>query len=105
MSDNTNDKPLDHRVNTQSANLSAEIIHTKDVETIKPNHENENMEVHHHPHAHTKKGWKDYFWEFLMLFLAVFCGFLAEYQLEHLIERQRGRQYIFAFYEDLKNDT
>jgi hypothetical protein len=24
-----------------------------------------------------------------MLFLAVFCGFLAEYQLEHKIERDR----------------
>jgi hypothetical protein len=35
-----------------------------------------NMEVHHHTHAsHGKKNWKSYFWEFLMLFLAVFCGF------------------------------
>jgi hypothetical protein len=38
-----------------------------------------NMEVHHHAHHdHGKKNWKSYFWEFLMLFLAVFCGFLAE---------------------------
>ena len=47
----------------------------------------ENMEVHHHTHPdshrdHGKKNWKTYFWEFLMLFLAVFCSFLAEYQLE-----------------------
>ena len=40
------------------------------------------MEVHHHTHTPRKK-WTHYFWEFLMLFLAVFCGFLAEYQLEH----------------------
>lgn len=44
------------------------------------------MEVHHHPHdpaaPHHKKNWKSYFWEFLMLFLAVFCGFLAENQRE-----------------------
>lgn len=40
---------------------------------------NDNMEVHHHTHpSHGKKTWKEYFWEFLMLFLAVFCGFLAE---------------------------
>jgi hypothetical protein len=53
------------------------------------------MEVHHHTHAaHGKKTWKDYFWEFLMLFLAVFCGFLAEYQLEHIIEHQRAK--VFA---------
>ena len=46
------------------------------------------MEVHHHAHTARKK-WTHYFWEFLMLFLAVFCGFLAEYQLEHTIEHNR----------------
>jgi hypothetical protein len=40
-----------------------------------------------------------------MLFLAVFCGFLAEYQLEHRIEKERAKQYIRSFYEDLKADT
>ncbi|MFZ9387451.1 MAG: hypothetical protein ACO25B_06180 [Chitinophagaceae bacterium] len=62
------------------------------------------MEVHHHAHTPRKK-WTHYFWEFLMLFLAVFCGFLAEYQLEHKIEKERGRQYIRSFYGDLKSDT
>jgi hypothetical protein len=32
----------------------------------------------------------------LMLFLAVFCGFLAEYQLEHIIEHQREKEYARA---------
>ena len=40
-----------------------------------------------------------------MLFLAVFCGFLAEYQLEHKIERDRGKQFAFSMIEDLKMDT
>jgi hypothetical protein len=40
-----------------------------------------------------------------MLFLAVFCGFLAEYQLEHKIESDREKQYIISMYEDLKMDT
>ena len=40
-----------------------------------------------------------------MLFLAVFCGFLAEYQLEHLIEHNREKQYMRTLVEDLKNDT
>ena len=62
------------------------------------------MEVHHHSHTSGKK-WTHYFWEFLMLFLAVFCGFLAEYQLEHQIEKERATQYIISLYEDLKNDT
>ena len=63
------------------------------------------MDVHHHSHAHGKRTWKSYFWEFTMLFLAVFCGFLAEYSLEHKIEKERGRQFIESFYEDLKTDT
>ncbi len=62
------------------------------------------MEVHHHAHTPRKK-WTHYFWEFLMLFLAVFCGFLAEYQLEHVIENQREEKYIISFIEDLKADT
>jgi hypothetical protein len=53
------------------------------------------MEVHHHSHTSRKK-WTHYFWEFLMLFLAVFCGFLAEYQLEHKIEKDKEWQYIIA---------
>ncbi len=62
------------------------------------------MEVHSHSHTARKK-WTHYFWEFLMLFLAVFCGFLAENFREHQIEKDRAKQYIKLFYEDLKNDT
>ena len=59
-----------------------------------------------HPHTHTeRKKWTHYFWEFLMLFLAVFCGFLAEYQLEHKIEKDREKQYMVTLLEDLKADT
>ena len=69
----------------------------------------EDMEVHHHAHnpaaPHHKKNWKSYFWEFLMLFLAVFCGFLAEYQLEHKIERDREIQYIKSLSADLMDDA
>jgi hypothetical protein len=45
------------------------------------------MEVHTHTHTARKK-WTHYFWEFLMLFLAVFAGFLAENQREHIVEHQ-----------------
>jgi hypothetical protein len=75
-------------------------------QTINNKPKTEDMEVHHHTHSgHGKKNWKQYFWEFLMLFLAVFCGFLAEYQLEHKIERDRGKQYTYSFYEDLVTDS
>ena len=62
------------------------------------------MEVHAHTHTPRKK-WTHYFWEFLMLFLAVFCGFLAENQREHLVEKQRAKEYARALISDLKADT
>jgi hypothetical protein len=62
------------------------------------------MEVHAHSHTPGKK-WTHYLWEFLMLFLAVFCGFLAENFREHQVEKERGKQYIRSLCEDLKTDT
>jgi hypothetical protein len=62
------------------------------------------MEVHNHSHTPRKK-WTHYFWEFLMLFFAVFCGFLAEYQLEHKIEKDREKQYLQSLIVDLETDT
>ena len=40
-----------------------------------------------------------------MLFLAVFCGFLAENQREHYIEHQREMQFVNSFINDLEADT
>ncbi len=62
------------------------------------------MEVHAHTHT-PRKNWTHYFWEFIMLFLAVFCGFLAEYQLEHKIEKDKEKQFIHTLLDDLKEDT
>jgi hypothetical protein len=62
------------------------------------------MEVHAHTHSPRKK-WTHYFWEFLMLFLAVFCGFLAENQREHMIEHQRAKVYAANLYQELMKDT
>jgi hypothetical protein len=61
------------------------------------------MEVHAHTHTPRKK-WTHYFWEFLMLFLAVFCGFLAENFREHQVEHQREKQFMTTLIEDLKDD-
>ena len=61
------------------------------------------MEVHAHTHTPRKK-WTHYFWEFLMLFLAVFCGFLAENQREHMVEHNREKKYISSLIQDLKAD-
>src|SRR4026207_1456592 len=62
------------------------------------------MEVHHHAHTARKK-WTHYFWEFLMLFLAVFAGFLAENQREHYVEHLREKQFINSLVNDIKVDT
>ena len=61
------------------------------------------MEVHAHTHT-PRKRWTHYLWEFLMLFLAVFCGFLAENQREHMVEHQREKQYAISLAYDIKAD-
>ena len=64
------------------------------------------METHanHLHHAPGKNFWH-YLNEFIMLFLAVFCGFLAENFREHKVDKEKGEQYILSFYADLKEDT
>jgi hypothetical protein len=70
----------------------------------KPVTENMETHAHHLHHAPGKKFWH-YFYEFLMLFLAVFCGFLAEDQREHMVERRREKQYMRSLTRDLILDT
>jgi len=62
------------------------------------------MEVHQHTHTPRKK-WTHYFWEFLMLFLAVTLGFFMENQREHYIEHQREIQFVQSLFNDIKADT
>ena len=62
------------------------------------------MEVHQHTHTPRKK-WTHYFWEFLMLFLAVTLGFFVENQREHYIEHQREKQFIGSLFNDIRSDT
>jgi len=61
------------------------------------------MEIHSHTHTARKK-LTHYLWEFLMLFLAVFCGFLAENKREHIVEHQREKKYINSMHNDLEAD-
>ena len=75
-------------------------------QNIKP--ATDNMEVHHHAHdpaaPHHKKNWKSYFWEFLMLFLAITLGFLVENQREHYIEHLRAKEFAKSLIKDLESD-
>lgn len=59
------------------------------------------MEVHRHPPHRPGNRWKNLISEFFMLFLAVFCGFLAEYQLEHVVEQNREVQLMRSMVADL----
>ena len=106
MADNIDKEHLNNLANNQVEKSTDEIIPAAHSEAIYSNQETENMEVHHHSHSsHGKKNWKSYFWEFLMLFLAVFCGSLAEYQLEHKIERDREKEYVESMIANMKDDA
>jgi len=64
------------------------------------------MEIHpHHLHEASGKKWSHYLFEFFMLFLAVFSGFLAENWREHIIEHQREKQYATQLLADLRKDS
>ena len=62
------------------------------------------MEVHHHPHA-AKKNFKEYFLEFLMIFLAVTLGFFAENLREHSAGKQKENEYVKSIVQDLNTDS
>ena len=51
------------------------------------------MEVHHHPKVE-KKNFKEYFLEFIMIFLAVTLGFFAENIREHFDEQKTTQKYL-----------
>ena len=61
------------------------------------------MEVHHHSH-HPKK-WKEYITEFLMLFLAVSMGFLAENVREERVIEHQTQNVILQLRDELMKDS
>jgi hypothetical protein len=64
------------------------------------------MEVHHHPQLeHKAKPWKEYLLEGLMIFLAVFMGFIAENIREKISDHEREKQYMESLVKDLASDT
>ena len=106
MEENNADEPLEIPPNIEPVNQFEEIVSTEETDTIHKNIETENMEVHHHPDLHHKpKPWKEYFLEFLMIFLAVTLGFFAENIREHFTEARKGKEYAISYKEDLVKDT
>ncbi len=105
MAGNINDDSLDNPINPQSENFADKAILIDDTETITADKKTENMEVHHHPDLHHKsKTWKAYFLEFLMIFLAVTMGFVAENIREHFVLKKNEKEYMVSLVRDLNND-
>lgn len=64
------------------------------------------MEVQKHPHHVThKKKWGEYFLEFLMIFFAVFLGFLAENLREEIKNKEEIHSDMQSIVADLKSDV
>jgi len=61
------------------------------------------MEVHAHTHTPRKK-WTHYFWEFLMLFLAVSLGFYAENTREGILHKKEVKTQLNSMLSDLQSD-
>ncbi len=51
-----------------------------------------------------KRSWKAYFLEFIMLFLAVSLGFMADNFREKTSERNKEKEYIQSMIEDVEED-
>jgi hypothetical protein len=61
------------------------------------------MEVHAHSHTSRKK-WTHYFWEFLMLFLAISLGFYAENTREGILHKKEVKSQLNSMLSDLQSD-
>src|SRR5450631_4361501 len=91
-------QPLNEELTTNAIVLDSTIFPSETQPT--------DMEVHHHPDLHHKpKKWKEYFLEFLMIFLAVTLGFIAENIREHISDRNKEHEFIVSMIADLKKDT
>lgn len=64
-----------------------------------------NMEVHAHElHKAPGHGWKHYFFEFFMLFLAVSLGFFVENMRESYVEKERAHQFLQSMLVDVETN-
>ncbi len=93
-------------VNIELEKRNEETISVAGPGSIISKKETGDMETHaEHLHHAPGKKIRHYFFEFLMLFLAVFCGFIAENWREQMREHQREKKFIYSLVEDLKSDT
>lgn len=100
-------KPAAKNKNSEEANENSPVQENfPDQKEVPPQTQIQHMDIHaQHLHKAPGQGWKHYLFEFLMLFLAVFCGFLAENQREKLVEHRNEARYMQNLLQDLARDT
>ena len=100
------EQPVDKEPADEISSSAEPVSEVDQLITQNPKLITEQMETHaHHIHKAPGHGWKHYFFEFLMLFLAVFCGFLAENFRENKVEHQREKQFVRHLLADLRADS
>lgn len=57
------------------------------------------------PENYPRKRWRDYLFEFFMLFLAITLGFFVENKREDISDNRKEKNYIRSLVEDLRSDT
>ena len=85
-------------IQSETLSLNTQLTTSSIIPTI------ENMEVHHHPHVE-KKSFKEYFLEFIMIFLAVTLGFFAENLREYIKDERATTENMQSMIEDLRSDS
>ncbi len=86
-----------------NSELNESEITKSDPDSYRDENRKSEMEVHHHPEVE-KKGFKEYAFEGLMIFLAVTMGFFAENLREHLDNSDDTAKSMHAMVSDLKSD-
>lgn len=101
-----NEKDLQNSNNSKSEKTSdsnATIVASDTIHTKQKN-ENGTPKAKELNSSQVKSAW-NYLFEFLMLFFAVFCGFMAENWRVQLAENNRQNEFILSIVQDIKSDT
>ncbi len=64
-----------------------------------------NMETDHPHRNHPKRNFKDYIYEFIMIFVAITGSFFMENMRERVVEHRKEKDYIVRLTRDIREDT
>jgi hypothetical protein len=105
MSENadTGDRSSKKQIYLKAEQPSDKSILPGQPDNIPAKQEGKNIEVHHLKGE--KKKFKEYFLEFLMIFLAVTLGFFADNVRDHFAEKKNEKEYIYSLLQDLRSDS